>query len=37
MSIFINRAIKNFFLSKLQANKVLIIAGARRVGKTLLK
>ena len=35
MSIFINRAIKNLFLTKLQANKVLIIAGARRVGKTL--
>lgn len=35
MSIFISRAIKNIFLNKLQPNKVLILAGARRVGKTL--
>jgi predicted AAA+ superfamily ATPase len=34
MSIFINRAIKNSFINKLQANKVLILSGARRVGKT---
>lgn len=35
MSIFIDRAIKTSFLNKLQPKKVMILAGARRVGKTL--
>lgn len=32
--IFINRAIKDEFIKKLQPKKVLVIYGARRVGKT---
>lgn len=35
MNPFINRAIKKQFLEKLVPNKVLVLLGARRVGKTL--
>lgn len=34
-SIFIERALKETFLKKLQPNKVIVLHGARRVGKTL--
>ncbi len=35
MKTYINRAIREVLLNKLQPNKVLVILGARRVGKTL--
>ena len=35
MKTYINRAIRQTFLKKLQPNKVLVLLGARRVGKTL--
>jgi len=35
MELFIERATKEIFLNKLQPNKVLVLLGARRVGKTL--
>ncbi|MBN2173511.1 MAG: ATP-binding protein [Bacteroidales bacterium] len=35
MKTYINRAIRQVFLNKLQPNKVLVLLGARRVGKTL--
>lgn len=35
MSTFISRAIKQRFIDKLSPNKVLVLLGARRVGKTL--
>ena len=34
MTTIINRAIRAVFINKLQANKVLVLLGARRVGKT---
>jgi predicted AAA+ superfamily ATPase len=34
-NMFIERALKEIFLKKLQTNKVLVLHGARRVGKTL--
>ena len=34
MKTYINRAIRQTFLKKLQPNKVLVLLGARRVGKT---
>ena len=34
MKTYINRAIRQIFLNKLQPNKVLVLLGARRVGKT---
>jgi predicted AAA+ superfamily ATPase len=34
MTTIINRAIRAVFINKLQANKVLLLLGARRVGKT---
>ena len=35
METYIERAVKQVFLDKLQPNKVLVLIGARRVGKTL--
>ncbi len=35
MAAYIDRAVKGLFLNKLIANKVLLLTGARRVGKTL--
>ena len=35
METYIERAVKQVFLDKLQPNKVLVLLGARRVGKTL--
>ena len=35
MKTYINRAIRQTFLKKLHPNKVLVLLGARRVGKTL--
>jgi uncharacterized protein len=35
MNPFINRAVKDRFLAKLLPNKVLVLLGARRVGKTM--
>ena len=34
MEKYIDRAIKNAFLKKMIPNKVLLLLGARRVGKT---